>query len=419
MTLASHYDLAVIGAGPLGSATARHAAESGARVLVVGPDEPADPAGHEGTWAGYYDQGRLCHVLEVPLVTSLLAMRSRRRFGDLIDRTGVGFLTPTHSVTVLPDADSGWSANSWFDKAVLAGNAADLGVEVDDLSAAELGEAYPGLRFAPGHEALRQRDAFILNPRALVRAELAAALAAGANLVRDEVVSLAHVGDGVELHGAGGLVWTADRAVLAVGAATNASGLLERALVTPTFGATVVLAEVEGPDAVDMPTMMMVKARGGETVFGGIVMAPVEYPDGRWYLKVSGSSLLANPLDSREEIAAWVRTGGDVRDLDEARDLLAELLPETTFRDFRVRPCLVCATTTDRPYIDWADERTVVLVEGERGAMAADEIGRLASGMALSGRWTDTIPHEVFAAVWAEPGWTTAGMLAQAGGVPA
>jgi sarcosine oxidase len=165
--------------------------------------------------------------------------------------------------------------------------------------------------------------------------------------------------------------------------------------------------------------MMMVKAREGETVFGGIVMAPVEYPDGRWYLKVSGSSLLANPLDSREEIAAWVRTGGDVRDVDETRDLLAELLPETTFRDFRVRPCLVCATATDRPYIDWVDERTVVLVEGERGAMAADEIGRLASGMALSGRWTDTIPHEVFAAVWAEPGWTTAGMLAQAGGTTA
>lgn len=419
MPHAPHYDLAVIGAGPLGSATARHAAESGARVLVVGPDEPADPAGHEGTWAGYYDQGRLCHVLEVPLVTSLLAMRSRRRFEDLIARTGIDFLTPTHSVTVLPTKESGWSANSWFDKAVLAGNAADLGVEVDDLSEAELGAAYPGLRFAPGHEALRQRDADILNPRALVRAELAAAVTAGVDLVRDEVVSLGHLGDGVELHGAGGSVWTADRAVLAVGAATNASGLLARPLVTPTFGATVVLAEVEGPDAVEMPTMMMVKAREGETVFGGIVMAPVEYPDGRWYLKVSGSSLLANPLDSREEIAAWVRTGGDVRDVDETRDLLAELLPETTFRDFRVRPCLVCATATDRPYIDWVDERTVVLVEGERGAMAADEIGRLASGMALSGRWTDTIPHEVFAAVWAEPGWTTAGMLAQAGGTTA
>lgn len=413
MTGAAHYDLVIVGAGPLGAATARHAAESGARVVVVGPDEATDPSTHQGTWAGYYDQGRLGHVLETPLVTSLLATRSRRRFADLIARTGINFLTPTHSVTVLPGSDSGWTANSWFDKGVLAGNAADLGVEVDDLSADELSAAYPHLCFPPGHEAVRQRDAAIINPRALVRAELAAAVAAGAELVRDEVVEIVSTSDGVEVRGQSGTTWSAGRVVVAVGAATNASGLLDRTLLIPTFGATVVLAEVAGPGAVDMPTMMMVKARGGEAIFGGIVMAPVEYPDGRWYLKVSGSSLLANPLDTREEIAAWVRTGGRAEDIDETRELLAELLPDVEFLDFRVRPCLVCATSTDRPYIDWADERTLVLIEGERGVMAADEIGRLASGMALSGAWSDTLPHEVFAAVWAEPGWTTAGMLAQ------
>lgn len=408
-----HYDLAVIGAGPLGASTARHAAESGARVVVIGPDEPADPATHEGTWAGYYDQGRLCHVLEVPLVTSLLAMRSRRRFADLIARTGIDFLTPTHSVTVLPTGDVGGQASLWFDKSVLAGNALDLGVEVDDLDEAELAAAYPNLSFEPGHEAVR--GAFILNPRALVAAELAAAIAAGITLVREEVVDLTESADGVVVTAASGENWHADRVVVAVGAATNASGLLSRPLVTPTFGATVVLAEVEGPDAVDMPTMMMLKYRADEQLFGGIVMAPVEYPDGRWYLKVSGTSLLHNPLDTREEIAAWVRTGGAEGDLADTRQLLNELLPGVEFASLRTRPCLVCATAADRPYIDWAGERTVVVVEGERGAMAGDEIGRLASRLALTGAWTDTIPPEVFAAVWAEPGWTTAGMLARAG----
>ncbi|WP_182525485.1 NAD(P)/FAD-dependent oxidoreductase [Nocardioides dongkuii] len=394
----TRYDLAVIGAGPLGAATARHAAESGASVLVVGPEEPADPAGHEGTWAGYYDQGRLCHVLEVPLMTSLLAMRSRRRFPELIARTGIDFLTPTHSVTVLP-AETG-ERSLWFDRDVLARNAADLGVPVDALDEQELAQAYPGLRFEPGHVALREPDAFILNPRALVAAELSAATAAGATIVRDEVVARDRVGDDVRLTGAGGGTWTAARAVLATGAATNATGLLDRRLATATYGATVVLAEVAGPDAVSMPTMMMMKVRGGEMVFGGIVMAPVEYPDGRWYLKISGSSLLDFPLEGREEIAAWVRTGGHPGDLEMARVLLAELLPDLEVLSLRTRPCLVCATPSDLPYLDWADESTVVLVEGERGAMAADEIGRLAAGLALTGRWSDTIPHAVFAAEW-------------------
>nr|WP_278249541.1 FAD-dependent oxidoreductase [Nocardioides sp. IC4_145] len=396
------YDLAVVGAGPLGSATARHAAESGVRVLVVGPDEPDDPATHEGTWAGYYDQGRLCHVLEVPLVTSMLAMRSRRRFADLTARTGIDFLTPTHSVTVLPGG-AGAGPSLWFDRELLARNAVDLGVEVDHLDEEQLAAAYPSLTFEPGHVALRERGAAILNPRALVQAELAAAVAAGAELVRDEVVGTERVGDAVRLSTRGGRTALADRVVLATGAATNATGLLDRPLVTPTYGATVVLTEVAGPDAVDMPTMMMMKVRDGERLYGGIVMAPVPYPDRRWYLKTSGDSLLRHPLHSREEIAAWTRTGGDQADLEETRALLDELLPDLEVLSMRTRPCLVCATPSDRPYIDWADDRTVVVVEGERGAMAADEIGRLAAGLALTGRWSDPLPHGVFAAAWAEP----------------
>ncbi len=395
------YDLAVIGAGPLGSATARHGAESGASVVLIGPDEPSDPATHQGTWAGYYDQGRLCHVLEVPLMTSLLAMRSRRRFPELIARTGVDFLTPTHSVTVLPAAPAPGSGSLWFDRDVLARNAADLGVPVDLLDEDELASAYPALRFEPGHVALRERDAFILNPRALVQAELTAAVQAGAMLVRDEVAGCRRVdGGGVRLTTAGGEHVDAAKVVMATGAATNATGLLDRTLAAQTYGATVVLAEVFGADAVSMPTMMMMKIRKDEMLFGGIVMAPVQYPDGKWYLKVSGSSLLANPLESREDIAAWVRTGGNPADLEEARDLLDELLPNLEILSMRTRPCLVCATPSDLPYIDWADDRTVVLVEGERGAMAADEIGRLAAELALTGKWRDSVPHSAFAAQW-------------------
>jgi glycine/D-amino acid oxidase-like deaminating enzyme len=394
------YDLAIIGAGPLGTATARHAAESGASVVLIGPDEPVGVAEHQGTWAGYYDQGRLCHVLEVPLMTSLLAMRSRRRFAKLIDRTGIDFLTPTHSVTVLPAEAAPGTGSLWFDRDALARNAEDLGVPVDRLDEEQLAAAYPSLRFEPGHVALREQDAFILNPRALVQAELSAALDAGATLVRDEVVGCERVVNGVRLSTASGDSWTAGKVVMATGAATNATGLLERRLVTPTYGATVVLAEVAGPDAVSMPTMMMMKVRNDDMIFGGIVMAPVQYPDDRWYLKVSGSSLLANPLEGREEIAAWVRTGGNRADLDETRDLLAELLPELEILSMRTRPCLVCATPSDRPYIDWADDRTVVLIEGERGAMAADEIGRLAADLALTGQWRDSVPHSVFTAQW-------------------
>lgn len=147
--------------------------------------------------------------------------------------------------------------------------------------------------------------------------------------------------------------------------------------------------------------MMLLKYRDGERLYGGIVMAPRPYPDGRWYLKLSGSSLLDTPLETAAQTAEWVRSGGNRADIEEAADVLRDLLPHHRFTTFRTRPCLVAATPGDRPYIDRVDEHTAVAVEAERGAMSADEIGRLAA-MLARGPWSDSIPHEVFRAKWAD-----------------
>lgn len=394
------FDVAVVGAGPIGSATARHLADRGVSVLVVGPDEPATFEDHQGVWAGYYDQGRLAHVLEVPLVTSLLATRSLRRFAELRERSGVEFTSPTQSLSVLPDVADGAPGAEWFDRDRLLRNAEDLGVSVSALSEDDLRSDYPRLSFAPGHVGVVQRDAHILNPRELVRAELAVAVAAGATLVRDEVASLDRQGDDAVLTGRSGEVWRADRVVMATGAATNMTGLLPRPLQMQTFGATVVLVEVDDPSAVDMPAMMYLKFVDGRLGFGGIVMSPLRYPDGKWYIKVSGNSLLGNPLATADEIATWVRTGGRQEDIDDTMALLAELVPGQEFGPAHTRPCLVCETPSGLPVIDRVDDRTAIAIEGERGAMAADEIGRLTADLTLTGRWNDGLPQEVFRAQW-------------------
>ncbi|WP_420880426.1 NAD(P)/FAD-dependent oxidoreductase [Rhodococcus sp. (in: high G+C Gram-positive bacteria)] len=398
-----HFDVVVVGAGPIGAATARHLTERGASVLVVGPDEPEGFVNHDGTWAGYYDQGRLAHVLEVPLMTSMLTMRSIRRFADLQERTGVDFATPRQSLTVMPDASERSTITDWFNRDLLAGNAADLNVAVEQFSATELQQQYPDLRFAPGHVGIVQRDAFIVNPRALVKAELAAAVARGAVVVRDTVDSLERVARGVRIVSRSGESWRAGKVVVATGAATNVSGLLPKPLDMRTYGATVVLVEVPDPAAFDIPAMMYLKAVGGEAAYGGIVMSPLQYPDGCWYLKCSGRSLLDNPLDSAEAITRWVRTGGRREDIGEALDLLAELLPGKWFGPAHTRPCMVCETPTALPYIDQVDEHTVVAIEGERGAMAADEIGRLTANLTIDAVWTDSLPHTAFQARWAQP----------------
>ena len=200
---------------------------------------------------------------------------------------------------------------------------------------------------------------------------------------------------------AGGVRLRGRSIVLALGAAVNASGLLPRPLQLFTLGATVVLVEVDDPGGIDLPATMYLKHRDGAQQFGGVVMSPVRYPDGRWYLKVAGSSVRETPLGSAEEIASWVRTGGASADVDDALAVLTDLLPGVRLGRAHTRPCLVCATSTNHPYIDRVDDRTVLAVEGERGVMAADEIGRLTADLAATGRWTDPLPRDVFRARWA------------------
>ncbi len=396
------FDTIVVGAGPIGAATSRHLAEQGADVLVVGPAEPAGFADHTGVWAGHYDQGRLAHVLEFPLVAGILGNRSRRRFAALQERTGIEFALPVESVTVMPGGPLRDQGGTWFDLDRLKANADDLNVEVHRLDEAELRRQYPDLRFEPAHAALVQRDALIVNPRALTRAELAAACAAGARLVRDEIVSVRDVGGGADVTSRSGATWSARSVVLATGAASNVTGLLPRPLAMDTFGATVVLVEVAGPDAVRLPALMYMKVRGSKALYGGIVMQPLLYPDGKWYVKCAGSSVLDTPLRSAEDIARWVRTGGRQDDLAEALALLTELVPGKEFGPARTRPCLVSANHSGAPYIDHVDENIVIAVEGERGAMAADEIGRLAARLVADGQWTDNIPGQIFRARWAD-----------------
>lgn len=396
------FDVIVVGAGPIGAATARHLSEQGASVLIAGPDEPSSFIDHDGVWAGYYDQGRLAHVLEVPLMTSMLAMRSIRRFPELQQRTGVRFTEPRESLTVMPDDCGDNDSAEWFDRALLAANAADLGVRVEQLSALELRRAYPDLQFAPDHVGIVQRDALIVNPRELVRAELAAARGLGAVVVRDMVEHIDRSGSAVVVTTRSGEIFSAGKVVVATGASANVGGLLPRPLDMRTYGATVVLVEVSNPDDFAIPAMMYLKAIDGQVVYGGIVMSPLQYPDGRWYLKCAGRSLLDNPLDSADAIARWVRTGGRQDDIRESLDLLSELLPGKTLGPAHTRPCMVCETPTGLPYIDRVDERTVVAIEGERGVMAADEIGRLAAGVALLDTWSDSLPHAAFQARWAD-----------------
>ena len=388
----------VIGAGPQGSATARHLAEAGCAVTIVGPEEPHTHVGHEGTWAGHYDQGRIAATdpLFVPTVVGLRAMG---RYQEIEQASGIPFTTMLPQLVLFDDpADNPTAAvsESGRELEALLSNCRDFGTSADVLDGAQVRLRFPGLQIPPKQVGVCQDDAIVVNPRALVRAELALAETAGARRVVDEVVSLSTQSEGIVARTASGEEIRAAGAVVATGAATNALGLLPRRMQTSVFGATMVLFAVDPAAVPHFPTLMYISEHFG----GGIVIPPVQYPDGRWYIKCASGELVSRPLQTRSDIAAWASSGGNPDEIDYFRVLVPDFLPGVELGEAITKPCLVGMTADGGSYVDHVDERTVVVYDGQRGVMMADELGRLAADLIRTGQWTDALPRQLFRVRW-------------------
>jgi sarcosine oxidase len=397
------YRYGIVGAGPMGSAAARHLSETAGGIVLVGPPEPAATAAHHGVFASHYDETRIAHVLENAFIASLLAARSMRRFADLEARTGITFHRRHPSLTVapaVPRTGTGEIEQHYFDLDAIRANALDVGVVAETLDEAALRRSFPRLRFPPGHHGLLQHDAAIVNPRAFVRAQIAAAVANGVHLVPDEVTRMTRRGTGFALATRGGDILEVEQVLVATGGFTNACGLLGSDLAYVTLGATDVLVETD-QEADLLPCLMYAKDDGPRS-FGGYAMPPTTYPDGRRWIKGATASMVDNPLDGYDAIGEWFRGDGFVRDADEFRTMLADLLPDVALGPARTKACLVTFTATFHPYIDIVDDGLAIAVGGNGwGVMTGDEIGRLAARLVRDGAWGDPLPASLFAARFA------------------
>jgi sarcosine oxidase len=300
-------------------------------------------------------------------------------------------VSPEIYLSAPPDDETG----DFFAVPRLLSRAADLGVRAELLDEAGLREAFPSMRFAPGHVGVLQPDAMIINPRQFVRAEVAGAVQAGAPRIVDEVRSVEGSKGSFELSTRSGARYLARTVVLAAGPYLNLAGLSPKPLAFDVYGCTVILAEVAASEPA-FPTTMYLKVTD-EAPYAGIIVPPLPYPDGSWYIKGAGPLMYDSPLQTVAEAADWVRHGGDEATGPELAAALAELLPDTRVGRVIVRPCLVSLNEDDAAYVGFVEDGLVVATEGSHGVTMGDELGRLAARLALDGCWRDTLPEEPFA----------------------
>jgi sarcosine oxidase len=364
--------IAVIGAGMIGAAAARHLAQAGHEVLLIGPPEPQDKAAHQGVFASHYDEGRITRALDPWPFWSKASRASIARYRQIETDSGIRFFHETGTV-MAGQADSPYIRR-------LCQVQQDQALPCDRLQGDALAARFPFFRFDPGTLALHEaQGAGHINPRALIRAQIRIAEKAGARVLPDIVLGLEETEGGIRIRTDRGEV-QAHQALVAAGGFANM--ILPTPLPLTVYARTVVLLELDAAEVARlaaMPSLIWLEPDGNDPY----LLPPIRYPDGRTYLKMGGDTvdvILRDTADMQD----WFRSGGNraVGRMLEAQVLAR--MPGLRVQSSHVQPCVTTFTPQNIPALERVSPRLSVAVGGcGRGAKCSDELGRLGAELAL------------------------------------
>jgi len=198
--VSEHYDVIVIGAGVIGTATALALADRGRHTLVL---ERSTLAHKGGSSHGLNRIVRLTDFHPDYVRLNRLAMRA---WGELEDAAGERLLVQTGNLEVGPSVQ------------VYADALTEAGERFDWLTAAEARERWSGLRFENGEPIFIQEEGGVCFADRTIRAQARVAIERGAELREDtEAERVALTPGGVEVE-AGGRTVRASVVVIAAGA---------------------------------------------------------------------------------------------------------------------------------------------------------------------------------------------------------
>ncbi len=411
------YDIAVIGKGLLGSAALRHLTVNfpNLRVCIIGPDEPQNRKTHDGVFASHYDQGRITRVLDPSPMWGQMAQESIAQYPAIERASGIVF---HHRAGCLRATDLPERI------AELDACAEQLAPPHNRLDAEGCRAAHAYLRFSDDFVAWDEvGEAGYINPRQLVAAQLLAAQANGAAVIREIVAAIECKQDNVTIHTrkppAGsptvqGQAIRARKVLLCAGGYSNT--LLERKLDLRTKGHTILLAEVAPDEVARLRTMpSIISTFAHEDVSSLYMLPPVPYPDGKMYIKLglSGNTdelPVPEPFfDARHEdseLLDWFHTDGREDIAEAMKDALHRMLPGLRVVSYHSVPCLITNTAHGNPYIDALDAGRIYVTTGGNGyaAKSSDAIGRLGAMLCASGEWQSQYQRDDFRAVYADGG---------------
>lgn len=362
----------VVGRGLIGSAAARHLAQEGHDVVLLGPSEPGDKANHDGVFGAHYDEGRITRGLDPWPFWSRASRNAIARYGEIAERSGIEFFTERGLVMAGPEGSAPITR--------VADVARDGGIGCTHLRGDALAKRFPCFRFPADTLAIHEpSNAGFISPRRLVAAQTKAAQSHGARVVDAYATGLTETATGVTLHSPAGDV-PGDQVLVAAGGFSNM--VLPAPLPITVFARTVALFEVDAAEAArlaDMPPLIYLLPSGEDPY----LLPPIRYPDGRTWLKLGGDPEDI-ALPDRQATQDWFRSGGSRQVADRLEAMIRDRMPDLQIASRAQAACVTTYTAENIPRIARMSDRVCVAVGGcGRGAKCSDELGRLGAEVTL------------------------------------
>ncbi len=395
------YDFLVIGKGLMGAAAARYLSQVSNNVAVIGPDEPANPATHTGIYGAHYDQARIIsQLINREPIWAAFSHTTLTQMPLLEAALGEPIYQPVGTVSVKPEAPT---AEHLQQVDLLA---ASFGAAYALLDHAAQRATFPMLNFPANCTMLWEKaPAGYLNPRKLLAAQLAAAQQNHATIIRSIATAVHAKGDHVEVHTQEGVVYQAQRVLIATGAFSNCFDLFARPLALRLKGEYVVMGEVPQDEVQRLGQMPTISHQiESDTLADLYMFPPVQYPNGNYYIKMGANTTADRYVETLDEINAWYRTGDSDAMLAVMRDTVCTLVPDLQAVAWQTNRCVITRTAHAKPYIDIVQPGRIYAAVGGNGtsAQAADGIGQVAADLMIHNAWRSALDANAFRLVYAD-----------------
>ena len=387
------FDYIVIGKGLIGSAAARYLIHSQKNVMVIGPDEHFD-INEAIVFSSHYDQGRVQRIIGIDDVWTLLNLQSSAQYNFLEKESGIAFHSGVGCLYVNPAG-----VDSYLEQVEKQANYFKLKYNFFEDGEA-IHKTFGDFSFPASSVAMFENSpSGYINPRLLIKAQLNLFRKNNGIVINDVANEIGYGEDYLEIKTISGDIYRAKRILLCPGAFINFFNLTKNKLALSLKGETTLLANVTSQEAERLSKLPSLLYEIDNPAYKNVyLIQPVQYPDGKYYLKM-GCNLPGDIyFDTFEDIRDWFRNGPSDNNLEVLKDALLKIIPGLQAKEYFTKRCIVSFTKHRKPYIGRLDDQGLFVACGGNGysAMCSDALGSIASHLLTKG----VFPKEYSAATF-------------------